>query len=106
MTDSEKTIEQYLKSQMKEIGGLCIKITSPSTRGLPDRLLVHDHFGMMLVELKAASGKLSPHQIDMIDKVYQSGGQVLVLSSKAAVDTFVSGILACDDCCGLERLDS
>ena len=36
----EKTIENKLKTAVKEKGGLCLKFTSPGFDGVPDRIIL------------------------------------------------------------------
>jgi len=48
--------------RVKEIGGLCIKITSPGLIGMPDRLVLLPDGAAFFVELKATRGTLSPAQ--------------------------------------------
>lgn len=58
----ESKIEQHLRKRVKEIGGLCIKITSPGLIGMPDRLVLLPDGGAFFVELKATRGTLSAPQ--------------------------------------------
>ncbi len=37
----ENDIEKYLVRQIKRIGALCYKFTSPGTRGVPDRIILY-----------------------------------------------------------------
>ena len=48
----EKVIEEYFRRKAKENGYLCWKFTSPSTDGVPDRILI-GHNRVIFVELKA-----------------------------------------------------
>lgn len=88
----EKEIEQYLKKRVEAVGGLCIKFTSPSMRGVPDRIVVHNG-SVWFVELKAPREEPRPNQRKVRAEFQKRGITVLVLASKEDVDGFVEGIL-------------
>ena len=85
----EKEIEKYLCAQVKEIGGLCEKFTSPSNRSVPDRLVTLPHGLMLLVELKTTGKLPTKAQLHDHDIRFKLGVQVNVLSSKDEVDRFI-----------------
>lgn len=85
---NEKKIEQRLVKKVKEKGGLCLKWISPSTTGVPDRLVFHK--GRIIpVELKDPKGKLSAKQEFIIAVLLNQGVLTHVLSSEQEVDEFV-----------------
>lgn len=85
---NEKKIEQRLVKKVKEKGGLCLKWVSPSTTGVPDRLVIYK--GRIIpVELKDPKGKLSARQEFMIAVLLSQGVLTHVLSSEQEVDEFV-----------------
>ena len=88
---NEKKIEQRLVKKVKEKGGLCLKWVSPSTTGVPDRLVFHNS-KVIPVELKDPKGKLSARQELMIKEVQARGVQTHVLSSEQQVDQFVDDL--------------
>jgi hypothetical protein len=85
----EKEVEKYLCKQVKEIGGLCEKFTSPANRSVPDRLVTLPHGLMMLVECKSPTGAVSKAQQHDHATRFKLGVQVNVLSSKDEVDKFI-----------------
>ena len=87
----EKKIEQRLVKKVKEKGGLCLKWVSPSTTGVPDRLVIHNS-KVIPVELKDPKGKLSARQELMIKELQARGVQTHVLSSEQQVDEFVNSL--------------
>lgn len=59
----EKAIEQHLVKSVKCMGGITIKLISPSMDGLPDRLVLLPEGKMAFIELKAPKEKLRPLQV-------------------------------------------
>ena len=85
---NEKKIEQRLVKKVKEKGGLCLKWVSPSTTGVPDRLVIYK--GRIIpVELKDPKGKLSARQEFMFLTLLNQGVVTHVLASEQEVDEFV-----------------
>lgn len=50
---TEKKIEQYLRDQVKTIGGKAYKFVSPGNDGVPDRLVILPGGRIAFVETKA-----------------------------------------------------
>ena len=82
----ERDIEKYLGKKVKEIGGSTFKITSPGAAGFPDRLVVLPGI-MFFCEVKAPGKDLRPLQEIMIQHLLSFGIEVVVVDSKAGVDT-------------------
>ena len=96
----EAKIEARLKKRVEELGGVCFKVNSPGTRGMPDRLVAHINFpAPIMVELKSKSGKLSIHQRKAISRLTAAGVMVLVLDSIKAVDDFVDDFILWPENC-------
>lgn len=91
----ERDIEKYLVKKIKSIGGLSYKWTSPSVRGVPDRIVIYKS-KVLFVELKAPNRKnnLSALQEFQINKLKENGAKVLVVASKEEVDSLVGDLLA------------
>lgn len=87
----ESDIEKYLVSQIKKIGGLAWKLTSPSTSGVPDRLIIW-HGQIRFVELKRPNGNMRKLQQYRRAELNKQGIDVICLDSKRAVDNFVERI--------------
>ena len=75
----EKTIERDLVRAVKARGGVCPKLVSPGTDGMPDRmvLLPGGHIGF--VEVKAPGQKPRPLQVRRHDRLRALGFKVYVL---------------------------
>lgn len=58
----ERYIEQRLVTEVKKIGGLALKFSSPGFDGVPDRLILLPKGKMAFVELKAPGKTLRPLQ--------------------------------------------
>lgn len=63
----ESTIEKHLVAQVKALGGMAYKFTSPAHRGVADRVVCLPDGQTWFVELKAPGGRLSELQ-----KIFQS----------------------------------
>jgi len=91
---SERLIENHLKKRMTAAGGLCWKLTSPSTAGVPDRICVFPGGEVVFVELKAPGKTPNPMQERRIKALRACGATAGWLDSKGAVDKFVDARLA------------
>ncbi|KJZ85775.1 MULTISPECIES: VRR-NUC domain-containing protein [Clostridia] len=58
----EKKIEQQLVKEVKDIGGIALKIASPGFDGMPDRLILLPNRKLAFVEVKAPGKTLRPLQ--------------------------------------------
>lgn len=77
----EKVIEKELVKEVKRQGGLCWKFTSPSTAGVPDRVVMLPKGKFGFVELKAPGKKLRPIQVKRNKQLKLLGIKVYVLDS-------------------------
>lgn len=88
----ESTIEKYFVRKAKENGAWVPKLTSPGTRGMPDRLVFRFDGGIEFVELKKEGEQLRPSQKVIKRRIENTYGQtVTVIDSKKAVDEFWRG---------------
>jgi hypothetical protein len=84
----EKEIESYLNKRIKQLSGLSYKWLS-SVTGVPDRIVFLNQ-KVFLIELKTATGKLSPRQTLVFDEIGEAGFPVHVLHSKEDVEDFIN----------------
>ena len=91
MYREEKAIEQYLVRQVKAAGGLCLKITSPSMDGIPDRLVLLPGNFPAFIELKAPGQKPRPLQKAAMAMLRRTGSAIVVgvIDTKERVDSFM-----------------
>lgn len=53
MRNSEKIVEPFIESEVKKLGGLCIKLVTLHFAGLPDRLVLLPNAIIFFVETKS-----------------------------------------------------
>ncbi len=58
----EKAIEEYLRDEIKKLGGKAFKFVSPGNNGVPDRLVCLPGGEIVFVELKAPGKKSTANQ--------------------------------------------
>jgi len=85
----ERDIERYLVDRVHELGGEAYKFTSPSHRGVFDRIVVMPRGIVWFVELKSPTGKMSRLQELFQKRLTELGQRNVVLSSKDAVNNFI-----------------
>lgn len=84
----ESTIEKALVERVKALGGMCEKFTSPSRRGVPDRLVTLPGGRIVFVELKAPGKALSVLQERDHYRRRALGCSVFVIDSLEAAHAF------------------
>lgn len=87
----ESEIERKLVKAVKDLGGLCLKFTSPGFTGVPDRILILDN-KIMFVELKAPGKGLRPRQEYVRRQFARLGHKIYVLDTKEKVKKFINEI--------------
>lgn len=88
----EKKIEQHLVDGVKKLGGLCLKFVSPSTPGVPDRIIITKNGKVIFVELKTEKGRLAKLQEHIIRQMMQRGADVRVIKGMDAVKELLAEI--------------
>lgn len=89
---TEVQIERRLVLGVKKAGGMCLKFTSPSTRGVPDRIVILPGGRVIFVELKTEKGRLSEIQKHVIGEMTKLGAEGCVLRGLDGVETFLREI--------------
>jgi len=92
----ESVIEKYLVKQVRSVGGDAFKWSSPSTRGVPDRLCIFPRGVVIAVELKALGkgNSLTALQQHQINRLRLFGLRVEVIDSKDGVDSLVAEVMS------------
>lgn len=85
----EKQTEQKLVKEVKHMGGICPKFTSPGFDGMPDRIVLLPGGRMAFVEVKALGCKPRPLQMARHGMLRRLGFRVYVLDD----ETQIGGIL-------------
>lgn len=88
----EKMIEQKLVEAVKENGGICPKLVSPGTDGMPDRLVLLPHGRVAFVEVKAPGRKPRPLQLARHRLLRRLGFKVYVLDDIDQIDKILMEI--------------
>lgn len=88
----ESTIEKYLVEEIKKLGGMCLKFTSPSTSGVPDRIIITENGKVIFVELKTEKGRLSKIQKYVTGEMMKRGANVRIVKGLAEVKQLLTEI--------------
>ena len=88
----EKDIENYLRDEIKKVGGIAYKFVSPGNAGVPDRLVLLPGRWSFFVELKAPGKKTRAVQDRQIRKIRNLDFTVLIIDSKKQIDDLVKMI--------------
>lgn len=91
MGRAEGYVENYLVKKAKEKGFLCLKFTSPGTRGVPDRIVV-GHGKTIFIETKSKTGTPSELQKLRIKQLRDHGAEVYIASSREQIDQILETI--------------
>ena len=85
----ESKIENWLVEQIKQMGGIADKFTSPANPGVPDRLVIMPNGKIYFVELKADWGRLSNIQKWQRERYRKHGADVRCIKGMDEAKAFV-----------------
>lgn len=88
----ESTIEARLVREVRKLGGLCYKFTSPGNPGVPDRIVILPDGRTIYVELKTEIGRLAKIQQWQIGELRKRGADVRVLKGLDQVLAFLEEV--------------
>ena len=86
----ESTIEKHLVAQVKALGGMAYKFTSPAHRGVADRVVCLPNGQTWFVELKAPGGRLSELQKHFQSEMARMNQNYACLWSKEHVEEWIN----------------
>ena len=89
----EKAIERKLVKAVKAEGGMCPKLVSPGTDGMPDRMVLLPEARIGFVEVKAPGAKPRPLQERRHEQLRELGFQVSVLDDPEQIPGIIEEIL-------------
>lgn len=89
----EKHLENRLKKSVEAIGGICWKLVSPGTTGVPDRICLKDG-RVIFVELKAPGKKPRAIQNRRIKQLRDQGFTVFVMDSPDGIAEVTNALQA------------
>lgn len=75
----EKQIESKVIKKAKELGFLTYKFSSPSNRGVPDRIFISPYGKVFFIEFKSEKGKLSQLQKKVIKDIEHYNVEVFIV---------------------------
>ena len=85
----EKDIEKRLRKQVKKLGGVALKLTSPGRAGVPDRLILFPGGRVVFVETKAPGKKLRPLQEKRFEQLQNLGFRAVKIDSVEGVGELI-----------------
>ena len=88
----ERDIERYLVRRAIEHGGKAYKWVSPGHVGVADRIVLLPGGKVWFVELKTATGRLSPWQKLFAVDLRRMGMNYIVIRSKEDVDAYLGSL--------------
>lgn len=88
----EKTIENKLKSAVKNMGGIAFKFTAPGINGVPDRLVLLPYGKLAFIELKAPGKDMRPLQVKRKRQLEQLGFSVYCIDSAEQIGGVLDAI--------------
>ena len=90
----EKQIERKLVETVKAAGGICPKLVSPGTDGMPDRMVLLPKGRIGFVEVKAPGGAPRPLQTHLHRKLRALGFPVFVLDDPERIPWILEEVAA------------
>jgi len=87
----EATLEQYLKDEIENLGGLCYKWVSPGRSNVPDRIVIINR-NVFFIEVKTENGTPSSGQKREIERIKNVNGMAGVIYGKKEIDQFINFI--------------
>lgn len=90
---NEQFIESQLKKAIKDMGGLCWKLVSPGTTGVPDRICLMRN-RVVFVELKAPGKQPRPIQQHRMNQLRDQGFQTFVVDSVDGIQEVLDALHA------------
>lgn len=92
----EKAIEQKLVNKIKELKGLCLKLSCLGFAGMPDRLILLPKGKIGFVEVKRKGEKPRPLQISRHKLLKTLGFKVFILDDEKQIDEIIEEIIGGD----------
>ena len=90
----EKQVEQKLVQAVRHAGGMCPKLVSPGTDGMPDRLVLLPGCRIGFVEVKAPGKEPRPLQTQRHRQLRALGFPVFVLDDPEQVPGIIQEVAA------------
>ena len=91
----EKQIEHALVMAVKAAGGMCPKLVSPGTDGMPDRMILLPKGRIGFVEVKAPGKKPRPLQERRHKQLRELGFKVFILDGREQIPEILKEVEHC-----------
>ena len=88
----EKNIEKKLVQAVKAEGGMCPKLVSPGTDGMPDRMVLLPEAHIGFVEVTTPGEKPRPLQVRRHEQLKALGFQVSVLDDPEQIPDIIETV--------------
>jgi len=85
----EKKVEAFLVKEVKKLGGVAYKFTSPNRRSVPDRLVVLPGLKPKFVELKATGEVPTPGQEREIKRLRDLKQEVFIADHTTIIELMI-----------------
>lgn len=92
---AEGRVEDYLTTEVKKLGGLCLKLWG--YKGIPDRLVLLPGTHAIFCELKAQNGVVAPAQLVVAGGLRKRGFIVELIFCKDDVDQMLYRAMGAQD---------
>ena len=89
---NEKQLETMFINAVKKAGGKAYKFVTPTTAGMPDRLVVFPGGKVGFIELKAPGKKARPLQVHQLETLNGYGLYARVLDQPYDIQEVIRGI--------------
>lgn len=91
-TPKETKVEDYLRDQVRALGGKAYKFTSPMQNSVPDRLCLLPNAVLVFVEVKKPDGSLTDNQKAELKFIREMGQWATTVWCLADVDHLIGEI--------------
>lgn len=85
----ESRVEAMLVRAVKKAGGVCWKLPANLYRGIPDRMVLLPGARVYFVEVKADTGRVSPHQTRLVKFLHQLGFHSYIITGPIQMQEFI-----------------
>ena len=89
----ERDIEQKLVKAVKTAGGICPKLVSPGTDGMPDRIMLLPEGRIGFAEVKAPGKKPRPLQVKRHEQLRSLGFPVFILDDPQQIPGILGEVM-------------
>ena len=92
-TDPEAKVEKYLLERVRSLGGLCLKFTSPGTKGVPDRIVILNDLICFIEVKRPKGGRVAPMQEWWIKQFIKNGQKAYIVKNVDMVDEIIENLI-------------